>query len=138
MPSHRIDDDSVNCEELQRALRGERELTAQEAGHLEACDACLDVRLTRALDAKPEVAIPADFAARVAAGVPARSEERVSARVPRPWGLATAMAVVTVLLMVSFAGQQPANNWAGTVFLFLVASEIAGLALWLGPRWMRR
>ena len=39
-------DNGVNCEALQRTLRGERELTAEESAHLEECDVCLDVSLT--------------------------------------------------------------------------------------------
>ena len=45
-------DNSVSCEALQRALgsdrelRGEWELTVEEAEHLKTCDACLDASLT--------------------------------------------------------------------------------------------
>jgi predicted anti-sigma-YlaC factor YlaD len=130
--------DGMNCETLQRTMRDGRELTKEESAHLDECDACMDVWLTQALDAKPEVMVPADFAARVAAKVPVRQQKQPIARMQRSWGLATAMAVVTVLLVVCFRGPGSASSWLGLVFLFLVTAEIAGLALWLGPRWMGR
>jgi predicted anti-sigma-YlaC factor YlaD len=131
-------DDSVNCEKLQKMLRDGHEPRTDESAHLEDCDACMDVRLSLALEAKPEVRIPADFAARVAAMAPARRRRQPIIRTQRHWGLAAAMAVVTVLLMVCFRGPSSTNSWIGPVFLFLVTGEIAALALWLGPRWMRR
>jgi hypothetical protein len=131
-------DDSVNCEALQRGIRERRELKANEVVHLDHCDACMDAWLTVALDEKPEVAIPADFAARIAAVAPARQEKPVRAQRPRHLGLITAVAIVTVLLVVCFAGSHPANSWIGLTFMLVVVSEIAGLALWLGPRWSGR
>ena len=131
-------DDSMNCEALERALHEGRKLTKEQLAHVENCDECMDVWLTLALEAKPEVAVPADFAARVAASVPPRREKRATLRVPRHWGLITAMAVVTVVLVVGFPSPKPANSWVGLGFVMVVASEIAGLALWLGPKWMGR
>jgi predicted anti-sigma-YlaC factor YlaD len=135
-------DDRMNCEAIQQAIRDGRGLAKVESAHLNAhldeCDACMDAWLTVALDTKPEVVVPADFAARVAAMVPARQEKRVTARTPRHWGVISAMAFVTVMLAVCFMGPKPDHSWVGLVFVMLVASEIAGLALWLGPRWMGR
>ena len=124
-------DNNMNCEALQLALNEVRELTAEEAEHLEACDTCLDASLTAMLNAKPEVEIPREFAARVVAGLPAKSAVR--AWWPRHAGLMTAMVVVAALLVVSFAGPKPAN-WIGLVFMLLVATEVAGIALWLAPK----
>ena len=131
-------DHGVNCEELQRAVLEGRGLTREQSDHIETCDACMDAALTAMLDAKPEVGIPADFAARAVAGLPECPEKRSAARTQRPWGVISAMAVALVLMVVCFAGSPPANSWVGLVFVMLVASEIAGLALWLGPRWMGR
>ena len=131
-------DDGISCEALERALHEGRKLTQEELAHVESCDECMDVWLTLALEAKPEVAIPENFAARVAAGLPRRQAKRAVLRGNRNWGLVTAMAVVTVLMAVGFAGPPPANSWVGLVFISVVATEIAGLALWLGPRWMGR
>jgi hypothetical protein len=125
-------DNGVNCEALQRTLRGERELTAEEFAHLEECDVCLDVSLTVMLDIKPEVEIPRDFAARVVASLPAKTAAR--SRSPRHAGLITAMAAIAILLVVCFAGAKPADNWTGLVFMLLVATEVAGIALWLAPK----
>ncbi len=131
-------DDGVNCEELQRILREGRDFSGDQSGHIEQCDSCMDAWLTLALDAKPEVEIPANFAARVASGLPARRERWTEVRVQRPWGVISAMAVVLVVLIVCFAGSPTANSWVGLVFVMLIASEIAGLALWLGPKWTGR
>jgi len=125
-------DNGVNCEALQRTLRGERALTAEEFAHLEECDVCLDVSLTVMLDIKPEVEIPRDFAARVVASLPAKTAAR--SRSPRHAGLITAMAAIAILLVVCFAGAKPADNWTGLVFMLLVATEVAGIALWLAPK----
>ena len=127
-------DGDVNCGAIQLAARQGRELKAYEAAHLEECDACMDAWLTTVLDEKPEVAIPQDFAARIAAQLPARLPQRAVSRRPPHLGLAGAMAVVTVLLVACFAGPDPAHSWIGVVFVMLVATEIAGLALWLGPK----
>ena len=135
-------DDDVNCEALKERLRQGRELTRDDSAHLDDCDACTDAWLTAALEAKPEVQIPVDFAARVAANLPSPAPRSATKRRPRNWGLATAMAMIGVFLAVFFAGpssaNSPPNAWLGPLFLFLVTGEIAGLALWLGPRWMGR
>jgi hypothetical protein len=130
-------DGDMNCEGIQLAARQGQELKAYEAAHLDECDACMDVWLTAALDEKPEVAIPKDFAVRVAAQLPVRPPQRAVSRTPRHLGLAGAMAVVTVLLVACFAGPNTAHSWVGVVFVMVVATEIAGLALWLGPKRMR-
>ena len=131
-------DDGMNCEALERALHEGRKLTTEELAHVESCDECMDVWLTLALEAKPGVVIPENFAARVATGLPARQTKRAALRSNRHWGLITALAVLTLLMTVGFGGSPPVNSWIGLVFLSVVATEIAGLALWLGPRWMGR
>ncbi|MBV8113711.1 MAG: hypothetical protein JO300_03150 [Silvibacterium sp.] len=128
-------DDSVNCEALQRALREGREVTREQSAHVDGCDACMDVWLTTTLENKPEVAIPADFPARVAAKLPDRPNHRAAVRRPRYWGLATAFVIVTVVLVVCFSNLTPLNSWIEVLFITLVTIEVAGLALWLGPRW---
>ena len=129
-------DHSVNCDALQQKLREGRQLTRTQAAHMDACEACMDALLTAALEEKPDVTIPADFAARVTANLPACPVQQAVPRRPRHWGLAAAAATVTVLLVVCFAGPASANSWVSIAFVMLVAMEIAGLALWLGPRWM--
>jgi hypothetical protein len=131
-------DDSMNCDIVQRQLRQGRELTTADLAHIDGCDVCTDAWLTAALDAKPEVAISEGFAARVAAMAPARRQKQPLPRAQRPWGLVTAAAMITVLLVVWFSGSTYANSWVSVLFVMLVASEIAGLALWLGPKWIGR
>jgi hypothetical protein len=131
-------DDGMNCEALQKALRQGCELTRDQSAHIDECDACMETWLTAALEAKPAVRIPDDFAARVSAGLPAHPAKRATTRRPQHLGLTTAVAFITVLLAVWFSGATPMNSWVGLLFVMLVASEVAGLALWLGPGWMRR
>jgi hypothetical protein len=124
----------VSCDELRVALRQTRTLTAPEAAHVEGCDACLEVWLdatvTQALDAKPEVKIPSEFAARIADGLP---EKHMAAGRSPQWGLMTAVALVAVG-MIALAIGYPAvmKGEMGVVFTALVVTEIAGIALWLG------
>jgi hypothetical protein len=127
---------TMNCADTQRALRAARALTAAEAAHMENCDACLELAVTEALDAKPQVHIPADFAARVAAQVPAKRNAPVAPRVrTHHWGLLTAILLIAVgLIATAFADPSGLNTRMGAVFVLLVASEIAGIALWLGPK----
>lgn len=129
--------DGVNCEAMQQAMRERHELAKDQLCHLYECEPCMDLWLTAALDEKPEVKIPPDFAARVAAVTPTRPEKRETARTPRHWGVISAMAVVTVVLVICFAVSPPPNSWVETALVLLVATEIAGLALWLGPKWTR-
>jgi hypothetical protein len=139
-------DDSMSCEALQQALHEDRELTKAQAAHIHDCDTCMDTWLTAALDEKPDVPIPGDFAARVAANLPSSRGKYPFSHRPRHWGLVTAIAVVTLLLVVCFMGSAPSNStassptnsWIGLAFMFLISAEIAGLALWLGPRWTGR
>lgn len=130
--------DGISCEALERALHEGQKLTKEELAHVEDCDECMDVWLTLALEAKPEVAIPDGFATRIAAMAPARPEKRQALRTTRHWGMISAITVVTVMMMICFAGPRPVNSGVGLVFMLVVATEIAGLALWLAPRWSGR
>jgi hypothetical protein len=128
----------MSCEAMQQRLRQGRTLTAAESAHVKGCDTCLeawlDATVTQALDAKPEVEIPADFAARVVRGLPAkRGAVGVSRKRSPHWGLATAIVLVAAgLIAMTVADPVRANTWIGALFLGLVVSEIAGIALWLG------
>lgn len=123
----------MNCEALQRILlERQRELTESEAAHLSTCDDCMDTLLTVSLETKPDVGVPADFAARVAAALP--SNPPLRPRRPRHAGLATAMVFVAALLVVWFTALRPQDGLIQLVFMLLVVTEIAGLALWLAPR----
>jgi hypothetical protein len=130
--------DCVKCNVMQTALREGRELTKDQFAHIKHCDTCVDVWLTLALEEKPEVSIPGNFAARVGSKLPACPPQRAFTRRPRHWGLGAAAILVAVLMVVCFAGPTQANSWVAPVFLFLVTAEIAGLALWLAPKWTGR
>ena len=126
------------CAELHEKLAQGGALTAAESAHVKSCDTCLEAWLeatvTRALDAKPEVRVPADFAARVGARLPEkRSPVPLKGDRTRHWGLATAILLVAVgLVAAAFADPSGLNTRMGLVFMALVVSEIAGIALWLG------
>jgi hypothetical protein len=130
----------MNCDELRSAMKQGRALTAVEQEHVNECEACLeawlDATVTQALDAKPEVRIPADFAARVAARLPEQSGTAVqSGRGPyrAHWGLITAIVLVTVgLLVMAVADPVRMNTRMGMILMALLVAEIAGIALWLG------
>lgn len=130
--------DAITCVELGRKLEQRRALTAAESAHVESCDTCLeawlDATVVQALDAKPEVRVPADFAARVTSQLPAkRSAVRGARRLERQWGLTTAILLVAVgLVAAALADPSGFNSRMGLVFLALVVSEIAGIGLWLG------
>ncbi|MFZ0662611.1 MAG: hypothetical protein WAM66_07965 [Acidobacteriaceae bacterium] len=127
--------DAVSCAELKAALEHRRALTAEETAHAVRCDECreawLNATVVRALEAKPEVEIPADFAARVARRLPAKR----AATSRSHWGLTIAILLVAAgLAAMAFAYPMTVNTWTGRVFMALVVSEIAGIALWLGAR----
>ncbi len=129
----------MNCDALRSAMKQGRALTAAEQAHVEQCEECmeawLDATVTQTLETKPEVRIPQDFAARVTKRLP---ESRValprgeSVR-DRHWGLITAIVLVAVgLLGVAVADPNSMSTRMGMIFMALVATEVAGIALWLG------
>jgi hypothetical protein len=130
----------MNCDAPRGAMKQGRALTAAEQTHVERCKECLDAWLdatvTKVLDAKPEVQVPAGFAARVAAIAQEKPRARPNERGRnRHWGLLMASVLVAVGLMaMAFADPHSANTRMGLIFMALVVTEIAGIALWLGTR----
>lgn len=131
----------LSCEQLRSAIAQGGALTAAEWAHVEACEACLDAWVCYGLESKPEAKIPVDFAARVAAAVPGKRETARELRQEntevrsheRQWGLLTAMALVAAgLVAMTFADPMVLNTRIGLVLIGIAASEIAGIALWLG------
>jgi hypothetical protein len=92
----------------------------------------LDQRLTRALEAAPEVRIPADFAARVASRVPARL---IVASTPTHYGdYASLLGVLVTLAAMFWFG---VNTHTGPAFSFVesfLLAEFIALTLWLSIR----
>ena len=111
----------------------------------------LDARLVRALEARPAVAIPEGFAARVAAQVPARREGvRLAVRgdvalTPRHYGRKTMMACMLVLgvaLLAAFAMRGTAVPAMVQVTVWILYAQFLGLVVWFGVKggggWVRR
>lgn len=136
------------CEVVRRALLQRRELTVAERAHAATCavcaDAVMETEIEAALAEKPEVAVPAEFAARVA--MRAGQEKHVGRRVRRGlrkrWGdrhvgLDVAVGLLLVLLAavtMSDPHWLTARGTAGMTLMLVLAGEVAGLALWLGLR----
>jgi hypothetical protein len=94
----------------------------------------IDARLTRALERKPAVDVPAEFAARVAAQVPVR---RAVALPPARYGLLAARVGMGVLLvaLVVLAMRSTGHPVLGEALEWVLCAELAGLALWLSGVW---
>lgn len=132
----------ITCGDVQEVMAQKRALTPAESAHVESCRTCLDAWLdaavTHALETKPEVPIPADFAARVTAQLPAargasNPEGKKNIRRQESWGLLTAALLIALgMLIAAIADPVSMGTRMGLIFLSLVASEIAAIALWLG------
>ena len=86
----------------------------------------LEVRIEQALEQRPAVTIPADFAARVASRAPAV----VVAASPR-YGM-IAMQAAMVLLVAGLVGVSRDRSAVGVAMQWVLCAELAGLAVW---RW---
>ncbi len=93
----------------------------------------LEAAITRALDRRPEIAVPADFAARVRAALPA--QPKVRAR--RSVGQTAAVAGAAVLMVgLCWLAPHARPNFASVAFdlEMLLVVELAAVAAWLGTR----
>ncbi len=138
----------TECEGVRRRLLERGELTAAEAAHAKRCavcaDAVMETEIEAVLERKPEVAVPADFAARVS--VQARGEKRGARRWAQQkvahgrWRHGGRNIAVVVLLAVPVVVTMHDPQWwtaTGTLQRMLLpalAGEVAGIALWLGLR----
>jgi hypothetical protein len=135
------------CEAVRRALLDGRELTENQLAHAEVCavcaDAVMETEIEAALEAKPGVVVPADFAARVAMRAGDEKSVRrwvrqgLRKRWPRHVGLGVAVGILLALLAVVTMSDPRWLMTTGTARLALMlvlAGEVAGLALWLGMR----
>lgn len=127
--------DEMICQKLGHGLRfaGRTDLTPEECAHLESCESCMDAMLGGMLESKPAVAVPSNFAPRVASAVP---QDGAALWRPRFPGLTTALVVAAAMLLFAgaFAVVHPphlAPNWLGIVLESATALEAGGLALWL-------
>jgi hypothetical protein len=94
----------------------------------------IDEWLTRALEMKPAVEVPAGFAARVAGQGPVRRAVAVSSA---RYGLLAARIGMGVLLLalVGVAMRYAGHTVFGTTVEWILCAELAGLAIWLSGAW---
>jgi predicted phage tail protein len=105
---------------------------------LNTADAEMDQRLTRALEARPVVDIPADFAARVARQLPDR---RAIAVTPTHYGrkaMAICMVVLGVALLVGFVMRGAAMPPMVQVVGWILYAQFLGLVVWFGQGALRK
>lgn len=88
----------------------------------------LDRRLIRALETSPLVAIPQNFAQRVAAAAPLHPPAFHAN--PRGIGISMAWVAAALMLLVIFATQHTAAHWLQLTF----QGEFIGLIGWLSLR----
>jgi len=135
-------EDEVICKSLQQDLSQDftPELTFAEKEHLAVCDACTDLLLTRLLHQKPRVEMPADFATRVRSTLDPEPRKWRRNRMTPAYGFTTAIAVLILLTLTWSAFAYVDPNWStlnGAIPLmleYIVTTEIAAIALWLGIR----
>jgi predicted phage tail protein len=94
----------------------------------------MDERLTRALEARPVVDIPADFAARVARQLP---ERKPIALTPTHYGrkaMVVCMVVLGAALLVGFVLRGVAVPPMVQVTGWILYAQFLGLVVWFGMR----
>jgi len=104
----------------------EREVAMSDANEFEAA-------ITRALDRKPEVAVPADFAARVRAALPAQPKVRTQRSVGQITAGVAAVGLVLALCVLAPHARPSFGSMAFDLEMVLVV-ELMGVAAWLGMR----
>ncbi len=89
--------------------------------------------VTRALDRKPEVVVPEDFAAKVRAALPAQPKVRVQRSVGRGVAVVAAAGLVLALCWLAPHARPSIDSMAFDLEMVLVV-ELMGVAAWLGMR----
>ncbi len=92
-----------------------------------------EAAITRALDRKPEVAVPVDFAARVRMALPAPAKVRTQRSVGRTVAGVTAVGLVLALCVLAPHARPSLGSLAFDLEMVLVV-ELMGVAAWLGMR----
>jgi hypothetical protein len=132
-------EDSLNCDQMRQLLQRTSfaDLTPAQQEHLAGCDQCMELLVSEALEAKPQIAIPENFAARVAAGLPPPPNPRRSRLRPQ-YGRVVAFASLGILVagMASIAVVSPqwlvANRAIWLLIETLTLAETGAIAYWLG------
>jgi hypothetical protein len=104
----------------------EREVAMSDANEFEAA-------ITRALDRKPEVVVPMDFAVKVRASLPAQPKVRAQRSVGR---LAAGVATVGLVLALCWLAPHARPSFGSMAFdlEMVLVVELMGVAAWLGMR----
>jgi ferric-dicitrate binding protein FerR (iron transport regulator) len=93
----------------------------------------LEAAITRALDRKPEVRIPVDFAAKVRAALPAQPKLRERRSVGQGVAVVGAVGLVLALCWLAPHARPSFESMAFDLEMVLVV-ELMGVAAWLGMR----
>jgi hypothetical protein len=104
----------------------EREMAMSDASELEAA-------ITRALDRKPEIVVPMDFAAKVRAALPAQPKVRARRSVGREAAVVATAGLVLALCWLAPHARPSFGSVAFDLEMVLVV-ELMGVAAWLGMR----
>jgi hypothetical protein len=102
--------------------------------HTSDADAEMEQRLIRALEIRPAVQIPADFAARVASQLP---ERRPIALKPTHYGrkaMMVCMVVLGIALLTAFALHRIPVPAAVQVTEWILYAQFLALVVWFGMR----
>jgi hypothetical protein len=96
----------------------------------------IEMRIARALETKPSVRVPADFAARVSGRAPARAEGPVT---PARYGFIAMRMAMAVLVVALVAGaMRPTDRSAtGVAVEWILCGQLAALAMWRSGMWRR-
>lgn len=104
----------------------------------EALEKALDAKLVQALEARPEIMIPAGFAARVASKVPARRPAMRRAVLLRPtrYGLKTMAAslVALVVILIALLANHFGHTAIGLTVEWIIYAQLLLLCVWFGLR----
>lgn len=89
--------------------------------------------ITRALDRKPEVTVPVDFAAKVRASLPAQPKVRVQRSAGR---MAAGVGAAGLLVALCWLAPHARPSFASVAFdlEMVLVLELVGVAAWLGMR----
>jgi hypothetical protein len=121
----------------------DQENSSSDSGKKGDCDKkgdagiAMEARLIEVLETRPEVHIPAGFAARVAGQVPAR---RPASLTPTHHGQNAMVVSVVVLLiaLLAWAPQNAGHSALGVALEWILCAQFASLAYWLGVRRQNR
>lgn len=96
----------------------------------------LEMRVLRALEAKPLVSIPAEFAASVGARVPARLAAAVTPARYGTTAMRAAMAVL-VIALVAVGVRSADRSTVGIAVEWILCVQLVALATWRSGLWGR-